>query len=251
MADHAPPRRALVTGGGRGIGAGIARALKASGAHVTILGRTAATLEAAIAAGVADSHATADVTDPAALEHAISGAGPFDIVVANAGAAESLPLRRADRAHWDRIIAVDLTSVFDTARLTIPAMAGRGFGRFIAVASIAGLQGMPYVSAYVAAKHGVVGFCRALGKEYAATGVTVNAICPGYVETDLVNDSAQRIQAKTGLSPAEAKAAMIKSSPLGRFITVEEVAAAAVWLASDAAAGVTGTAIPIAGGEVG
>jgi len=246
-------RHALVTGGGRGIGAGIARALKTAGATVTILGRTEATLDHAIAAGVADHRVSADVTDPAALERAVAAAerlAPLDIVVANAGAAESAPLKRMDRAQWDRLIAVDLTSVFDTMRLTIPAMAERGRGRFVAIASIAGLQGMPYVAGYVAAKHGVVGLVRALGREYATSGVTVNAVCPGYVETDLVDAAAERIRAKTARGIEEIKAEMVRTSPLRRFIKVEEVAAAVLWIASDQAGAVTGAAIPVAGGEV-
>lgn len=256
MPDLSPfaGRHALVTGGGRGIGAAIAAALTAGGATVTILGRTAATLDAAVANGVARHRVVADVTDSAALERAIAEAqkrAPIDIAVANAGAADSAPFKRTDRALWDRIIGLDLTSVFDTARLTVPAMAERGFGRFVAIASIAGLAGMPYISAYCAAKHGVIGLVRALGKEYAATGVTVNAICPGYVDTDLVAESAERIRAKTGRSIDEAKGEMIKTSPLGRFVTVDEVAGAVAWLCSPTAASVTGTAIPVAGGEFG
>lgn len=246
-------RHALVTGGGRGIGAGIARALKAHGAIVTILGRTPATLEAAIARRDADHMVTADVTDAAALEAAIHRAealSPLSIVVANAGQAETAPLKRATREGFDRLLSVDLGSVFDTARLTIPAMAGRGHGRFVAIASIAGLIGMPYVSGYVAAKHGVIGLVRSLAREYATSGVTVNAVCPGYVETDLVEESVQRIHARTGRPVAEIKAEFIKGSPIQRFVTVDEVAAAVVWLASSGAGAVTGTAIPIAGGEV-
>jgi NAD(P)-dependent dehydrogenase (short-subunit alcohol dehydrogenase family) len=246
-------RHALVTGGGRGIGAAIARALKDEGATVTILGRTEATLVEAVAAGVAHSHAVADVTDAAALARAVEGAAahaPLDIVIANAGQAESAPLKRTDRAFWDRLIAVDLTSVFDTMRLTVPAMAERGRGRFVAVASIAGLTGKPYIAAYCAAKHGVVGLVRAVASEYATTGVTVNAVCPGYVETDLVRESIARIRAKTGKSDAEIARGMYGSAPIQRFVTVEEVAGAVAWLCSDAAASVTGAAIPVAGGEV-
>jgi NAD(P)-dependent dehydrogenase (short-subunit alcohol dehydrogenase family) len=247
-------RHALVTGGGRGIGAAIARSLKEAGAAVTILGRTAATLDTAVSAGIAHHAAVADVTDTAALERAIAATAaraPLDIVIANAGAAESAPLKRTDRAMWDRLIAADLTSVFDTMRLTLPAMAERGRGRFIAVASIAGLKGKPYIAAYCAAKHGVVGLCRALGQEYATSGVTVNAVCPGYIDTDLVHEAAVRIQAKTGRTIDDIKREMFKDAPIGRFITVEEVASAVLWLCSDGAAAVTGAAIPVSGGEIG
>jgi NAD(P)-dependent dehydrogenase (short-subunit alcohol dehydrogenase family) len=246
-------RHALVTGGGRGIGAGIARALKDHGAMVTVLGRTAATLEAAIARGDADHMVTADVTDEASLAEAIRRAealAPLGIVVANAGQAEAAPLRKATRADFDRLISVDLSSVFDTARLTIPTMAARGTGRFVAIASIAGLIGMPNVSAYVAAKHGVVGLVRALAREYATSGVTVNAVCPGYVDTDLVQENAVRVAARTGRPLEEIKAEFVKTSPIRRFVTVDEVAAAVVWLAGAQAGAVTGAAIPIAGGEV-
>lgn len=248
---HLAGKHAFVTGGSRGIGAGIARALTDAGASVTILGRTEKTLAEAVKSGIAAHYAVADVTDPDALERAVDAAearAPLDIVVANAGVAESAPIKRMTRALFDRMIATNLTAVFDTMRLTIPRMAERKRGRFIAIASMAGLYGAPYISGYVASKHGVVGLVRALGREVAPSGVTVNAICPGYIETDLVDEPMRALAEKTGRPYEELKSELIKNYPIGRFIKVEEVAAAVLWLASDEAGAVTGTPIPISAG---
>jgi 3-hydroxybutyrate dehydrogenase len=246
-------RRALITGGGRGIGRAVARSLTGAGVHVAIVGRTEASLAEAVAAGDAAEFLVVDVTDPDALEgavRALEAKGPIDILVNNAGHAETAPARRLERGHFDRMIALNLTAVFDGIRLVLPGMLARGQGRIITIASTAGLTGYPYVSAYCAAKHGVVGLTRALAKEVATSGVTINAVCPGFTETDLVAGSIETIVAKTGRTPDAALADLTRSMPIGRLIKPEEVAHAVLWLASNEAAAVTGLALPVSGGEI-
>ncbi len=247
-------RHALVTGGGRGIGRAVARGLTQAGARVSITGRAAGPLEEAVAAGDAAFHAIADVTDAAALRAAISSAeqalGPIDILVANAGQAASAAFAKGDAEVFRRMFDVNVMGVVHAGHAVLPRMIERGWGRIIAIASIAGLKGMPYVTAYCAAKHAVVGLTRALAQEVAAKGVTVNAVCPGYVETDMVTAGLDNIAAKTGRPREEGLAAMIKHNPQGRLIAPDEVAAACLWLASEAAAAVNGAAIPITGGEI-
>ncbi|HET7718000.1 MAG TPA: SDR family NAD(P)-dependent oxidoreductase [Bauldia sp.] len=241
-------RRAVVTGGGRGIGRAVAAALTRSGLDVTVLGRSAAALEDVVAAGEAAACRVADVTDEAALS-AILGDLNVDILVNNAGIADSAPFARSDLALFRRLMTVNFESVVTAARAVLPGMLARGFGRIVSIASVAGLKGYPYVTAYCASKHAVVGLTRALAQEVARSGVTVNAICPGYVDTDLVRDGAARVAAKTGRPREEITAAFHRHNPQGRLITVEEVAGAVVWLASDEAAAVNGQAIAIDGGE--
>jgi 3-hydroxybutyrate dehydrogenase len=244
-------RAALVTGGGRGIGRAIASALTGAGARVTVLGRDAAILERAVAEGAAADLAVADVTDAAALAAAVAGLGaPPDILVANAGAAHSAPFARTDDDAFRAMLDVNLMGVVRAARAVLPGMTGRGRGRIVAVASTAGLRGYPYVSAYCAAKHAVVGFVRALALETARTGVTVNAVCPGFTDTDLVAESLSRIEARTGRSREAALAELTKHNPQGRLVDPAEVADAVVWLCGDAAAAITGQAVAVAGGEV-
>jgi 3-hydroxybutyrate dehydrogenase len=247
-------RHALVTGGSRGIGRGIAAALVAAGATVTVLGRDRSALERAVGEGAAHAAAVGDVTDGAAIQAVIAKAesrnGPIDLLVANAGQAVSAPFAKSDEALFARMIDVNLMGVVHASRAVLDGMTGRGFGRIVAIASTAGLKGYPYVTAYCAAKHAVVGFVRALAAETAATGVTVNVVCPGFADTDLTRESLDRIVAKTGRSREEALAELVRHNPQKRLVTPEEVAHTVVWLCGGGAGAVTGQAIAVAGGEV-
>jgi len=241
-------RQAVVTGGGRGIGRAAAAALTRAGCRVTVLGRSAGALEATVAGGDAAASRVVDVTDEAELSTILAGI-EVDILVNNAGIADSAPFAKSDLALFRRLMAVNFESVVIATRAVLPGMVERGFGRIVSIASIAGLKGYPYVAAYCASKHAVVGLTRALAQEVAKTGVTVNAICPGYVDTDLVRDGAARIAAKTGRPAAAITADFHKHNPQGRLITVEEVASAVAWIAGDDAGAVNGKAIAIDGGE--
>jgi NAD(P)-dependent dehydrogenase (short-subunit alcohol dehydrogenase family) len=252
-------RHALVTGGGSGIGAAVASSLAAAGAAVSIVGRRSELLErmASEVAGIVPI--VADVTNAAACEAmavtASAAHGPIDIVVANAGAAESCPAARMDLAHWNRMIGVNLTGAFLTVKAALPQMIDRARSdsrdrRIVFVASTAALKGYPYVAAYCAAKHGVVGLARALAAELASTAITVNAVCPGYTETALLEGSVQNIVAKTGRTRDEAARELARLNPQGRFIDPQEVAATVLWLCSPDARSVTGQAISVSGGEV-
>jgi len=238
-------RHALVTGGGSGIGAAIVDALRAAGAVVTVLGRRP---------GDGPFYQQADVTDAASVRAAIVRAeaahGPIAILVNNAGAAETAPFSRLAREMWDRMLAVNLTAVFEVTQAVLPAMTKRGWGRVINIASTAGLTGYPYVAAYVAAKHGVVGLTRALALEVAKSAVTVNALCPGYTETRLLTDSFATIMAKTGKTEDEVRRDFTKGNPQGRLVQPDEVAAAVLWLCRPGSDAVTGQAIAISGGEL-
>jgi NAD(P)-dependent dehydrogenase (short-subunit alcohol dehydrogenase family) len=227
----------------------VAAAFSAAGAEVTVAGRTEAHLLQAVASGDAHGHLVLDVTDGAATARAAALLRPVDILVANAGAAESAPFMKSDAAIFRRMIDLNLMGVVHAAHAFLPGMVERGQGRIIAMASLAGLKGYGYVSAYVAAKHAVVGLVRALAIETAAKGVTVNAVCPGYVDTDMVSGSLDAIAVKTGKGRGEALAVMLKDNPQKRLVRPEEVAGACLWLASDAAAAVNGAAVPISGGE--
>lgn len=246
-------RHALVTGGSRGIGAAIAEAMAVAGARVTVLGRDRAALDA-VAEATGGRAVAADVTDAVALDAAIAateeGFGPVDILVNNAGAAETAKFIASDDALWERMIALNLTSVVRTTRRVLPGMLERDWGRIVNVASTAGLKGYAYVSAYSAAKHAVVGLTRSLALETARTGVTVNAVCPGYTDTDLVRGSVARLTERTG-KPAEALIAeMVAGNPQRRLIEPGEVARTVVWLADPASGSMTGQAIAVAGGEI-
>ncbi|KAB0268488.1 SDR family oxidoreductase [Microvirga brassicacearum] len=247
-------RHAVVTGGGRGIGRAIAKALCEAGATVTIIGRDRATLERAMAEGDARSAAAADVTDVAAVRGAIrdvvSRHGPVDFMIANAGGAASVPFLKTDPAIFRQMLDVNLLGVTNVTQAVLGTMTERGFGRIVAVASTAGLKGYSYVTAYCAAKHAVIGLVRALAIETAQTGVTVNAVCPGFTDTDLVAQSIERIMAKTDRSREQALKELVKHNPQERLIDPAEVADAVLWLCSEGARSVTGQAIVVAGGEI-
>lgn len=248
-------RHALVTGGARGIGAAITRMLVAEGARVTVVGRDGARLAAFCGEEPAQLHAVAaDVTDETQVDAAFSAArarfGPVAILVNNAGQAESAPFLKTDRALWDRMLAVNLTGAFLCSRAALPDMLAGGWGRIVTVASTAGLTGYAYVAAYCAAKHGVVGLTRALALEVARRGVTVNAVCPGYTDSDLLEASVANVVAKTGRTPAAAREALAAGNPQGRILDPREVADAVRWLCGAGAAAMNGQAVAVCGGEV-
>ena len=251
MSD-ASRRHALVTGGGKGIGLAVAAALSRAGIEVSVMGRDKQALEAAVAGGEARCTIVGDVTDTGSMRQAIAEAerhAPIDILVNNAGGVETGPFLRLDDAAFERQLTLNLMSAVRMSRLVLPGMRQRGFGRIINIGSTAGLKGYPYVAAYVAAKHAVIGFTRALALEHAKSGITVNALCPGYTDTDLVRQSIETVRAKTGSSAEAVLGQLTAANPQGRLVRPQEVAAAALWLASDEAAAVTGQAIAIDGGE--
>lgn len=248
-------RHALVTGGGRGIGAAIAAALAGAGARVTLLGRTGAELEATAAALPGGALAvTADVTDAGQVERAFAkaraAAGEIEILVNNAGLAQSRPLAKTDEAFWRQVLEVNLTGAYHCTRAALPAMLAANRGRIVAVASTAGLRGYAYCTAYCAAKHGLVGFTRALALEVAKTGITVNAVCPGYTDTGIVRDAIRTISEKTARSEADARESLVSFNPQQRLVRPAEVASAVLWLCSPGSESMNGQSIAIAGGEV-
>lgn len=248
---HSP--HALITGGGRGIGREIASALANAGATVTVLGRDRARLDDAIAAGAAHFAGVADVADQVAISAAITEAAarkPIDILIANAGIAESAPFAKSDMALFRRMMDVNFMGVVHAIQAALPSMNGRPYGRVVAVASTAGLKGYAYVSAYSAAKHAVVGLVRSVALELASTPITVNAVCPGFTDTDLVAGSIDTIMKKTGRSHEQAVAELAKHNPQGRLVTPAEVADTVLWLCGEGAGAITGQAIAVAGGEL-
>jgi NAD(P)-dependent dehydrogenase (short-subunit alcohol dehydrogenase family) len=243
-----------VTGGGRGIGLAIARGLVGHGARVTLLSRDRSKLEksATSLAGSVDIE-VADVANPRQVTDAFKAiaerAGAIDILINNAGQAASAPLGKTDFDVWQQMLAVNLTGTYLCTQQVLPAMLKSGYGRIVNVASTAGLTGYAYCTAYCAAKHGVVGFTRALALEIAKTRVTVNAVCPGYTETDIVRDAVANIRSKTGRSEEEAVATLVARNPQGRLVQPDEVANAVAWLCLPGSESVNGQSIGISGGE--
>ena len=248
-------KHALVTGGGRGIGAAIAVALSGAGAAVTLAGRNADRLALQVRTlGEQSQSVLMDVSDPEAVSRGFAQAqntfGPVQILVNNAGVARSAPFHKTDSTLWQAMLDVNLTGTYLCCKAALPGMLEAGFGRIVNVASTAGLTGYAYVTAYCAAKHGVIGLTRALALETARSPVTVNAVCPGYTDTDMVHQAVANIVTKTGKSEAQARAALAERNPQQRLIRPEEVANAVLWLCLPGSEAVTGQSISVSGGEV-
>lgn len=255
VANTLQNRHAVVTGGGQGIGAAITRLLVAQGANVTVLGRKLETVQAIAAEQSERMHAvSADVSDAeqvlAAFANARQRFGPIAILINNAGQASSAPFLKTDAALWNQMLAVNLTGTMLCTQAAVPDMLDAKWGRVVNIASTAGLAGYAYVAAYCAAKHGVVGLTRALALEFAKKGVTVNAVCPGYTETDIVRDSIANVMAKTGRTEEQARAEFTAGNPQGRLVQADEVADTVAWLCGPAASAITGQSIAVCGGEL-
>jgi NAD(P)-dependent dehydrogenase (short-subunit alcohol dehydrogenase family) len=250
-------RHVFVTGASRGIGANIAAALAADGARVSLVGRDAvllATVAAELGGAKRAIPIVADVTDAASVKEAFATArgqfGPVHMLVNNAGQAAAAKFTDTDEALWHRIIGVNLTGTYLCTREAVPDMLRGGFGRIVNIASIAGLRGAAYISAYATSKHAVIGLTRSLAMEYATRNITVNAVCPGYTDTDIVKRAVDNIMKKTGRSESEAMATLTATNPQGRLIAPAEVSNAVLWLCRPGTESVTGQSIVIAGGEV-
>ena len=247
-------RHALITGAGTGIGAAIAKQLHNEGHNVSLLGRRLEPLATlAETLGSASLVVTGDVTDRESVEKAFALAtnsfGPVEILINCAGVAPTAPFHRMEFADWQKTLDVNLNGVFHCTQVALGDMKSASWGRIVTIASTASLRGFAYVSGYCASKHAALGLTRALALETATSGITVNAVCPSYVDTDIVRDAIQEIMAKTGRSEAEALQHFTQSSPQGRLVEPNEVAASVSWLCSENAASVTGQAIAIDGGS--
>ncbi|MCC6006834.1 MAG: SDR family NAD(P)-dependent oxidoreductase [Rhodobacteraceae bacterium] len=251
--SHLAGRHALVTGGGTGIGLAIARALAAEGVQVTITGRRSEILEAAAGQTPGLHPQPFDVSDPEALSQGVAAAiaarGPVTICVANAGIAEGAPFEKMDHALWERTLAINLTGPMLTIRACLPGMRAEGWGRVITISSLAGLKGLRNASAYTASKHGLIGLTRVLSEELLGTGITVNALCPGYVDTPIVARNTEQVSRLTGMSREDAMGTMIRANRHRRLIAPEEVADAAMWLVAAHSGSINGQALEIAGGQ--
>jgi 3-hydroxybutyrate dehydrogenase len=247
-------KHAFVTGGGSGIGLAIARALAKQQWQVTIAGRNKAKLQAAIGSMPGAKLRVLDVTKPDSVEGALHAAveisGPVHLLVNNAGGVTSAPFEKTGLTAWRQALDLNLMGAVHCTHAVLADMKAARWGRIVNIASTAGLVGYRYVSAYVAAKHAVVGFTKALALEVAKTGVTVNALCPGFTDTEIIASAVKTISASSKRSSADALATFTATNPQGRLVRPEEVAAAVLWLASEEAAAVNGVALPIAGGEV-
>jgi NAD(P)-dependent dehydrogenase (short-subunit alcohol dehydrogenase family) len=249
-------KHALVTGGSRGIGAAVVEMLLTHGARVTSVSRGGAQRKESVTSGSRDAvhHVSADVTDPESVKKAFDSArgrfGEIAILVNNAGQAASAPFLKTDPAFWQRMIAVNLDGTFHCTQAALAGMLAAGWGRIINIASTAGVTGYGYVTAYCAAKHGVVGLTRALAVEVATKGVTVNAVCPGFTDTEIVKEAVANIVAKTGRTAEQAQAELASRNPQKRLVRPEEVANAVAWLCLPGSEAITGQAIAVAGGEL-